>query len=162
VQLLPLSSQAQLGASLSKSLPITLPAIPGRCKVHQRRVCKAHRLAYHYDTEVRHSSPLQGASWAQRRAGARYRATTSTIDDQHKRVPDSSEWDRHCAKASGVKPPWRQPRGKSMVSLVNSHTNATRIGWHLWEIDSRFVPGLPPGWIMNNKPPPPFRVIEAE
>ena len=30
-------------------------------------------------------------------------------------------------------PPWRQPRGKSMVSLVNSHTNATRIGWHLWE-----------------------------
>jgi len=32
-------------------------------------------------------------------------------------------------------PPWRQPRGNSMVSLVNSHTNATRIGWHLWEID---------------------------
>ena len=25
-------------------------------------------------------------------------------------------------------PPWRQPRGKLMVSLVNSHTNATRIG----------------------------------
>ena len=43
-------------------------------------------------------------------------------------------------------PPWRQPRCKSMVSLVNSHTNATRIGWHLWEIDLRFVPGLPPGW----------------
>ena len=34
-------------------------------------------------------------------------------------------------------PPWRQPRGKSMVSLVNSHTTATRIGWHLWEIDLR-------------------------
>ena len=33
-----------------------------------------------------------------------------------------------------------------MVSLVNSHTNATRIGWHLWEIDLRFTPGLPPGW----------------
>ena len=33
-----------------------------------------------------------------------------------------------------------------MVSLVNSHTNTTRIGWHLWEIDSRFAPGLPPGW----------------
>jgi len=33
-----------------------------------------------------------------------------------------------------------------MVSLVNSHTNATRIGWHLWEIDLRFAPGLPPGW----------------
>jgi len=37
-----------------------------------------------------------------------------------------------------------------MTSLVNSHTNATRIGWHLCEIDLRFVPGLPPGchtWI---------------
>ena len=43
-------------------------------------------------------------------------------------------------------PPWRQPRGKSMVYLVNSHTNATRIGRHLWEIDLRFAPGLPPGW----------------
>ena len=43
-------------------------------------------------------------------------------------------------------PPWRQPRGRWMVSLVNSHTNATRIGWHLWEIDLRFAPGLPPGW----------------
>ena len=42
-------------------------------------------------------------------------------------------------------PPWRQPRGKSMVSLVISLTNATRIGWHLWEIDFRFPPGLPPG-----------------
>jgi hypothetical protein len=38
-----------------------------------------------------------------------------------------------------MEPPWRQPRGKSMVSLVNSHTNATRIGWHLWEIDLRFA-----------------------
>ena len=43
-------------------------------------------------------------------------------------------------------PPWRQPRGKSMVSSVNYHTNATMIRWHLWEIDSRFAPGLPPGW----------------
>jgi len=33
-----------------------------------------------------------------------------------------------------------------MVSSVNSHTDATRIGWHLWEIDLIFVPGLPPGW----------------
>ena len=33
-----------------------------------------------------------------------------------------------------------------MVSLVNTHPNATRIGWHLWEIDLRFAPGLPPGW----------------
>ena len=28
-----------------------------------------------------------------------------------------------------------------MVSSVNSHANATRIGWHLWEIDLRFAPG---------------------
>ena len=33
-----------------------------------------------------------------------------------------------------------------MVSLVNSPTNATRIGKHLWEIVFRFAPGLPPGW----------------
>jgi len=33
-----------------------------------------------------------------------------------------------------------------MVYSVNSHTNATRIGWHLWEIDLRFAPGLPSGW----------------
>jgi len=30
--------------------------------------------------------------------------------------------------------------------LVNSHTDATRIGWHLWGIDLIFAPGLPPGW----------------
>jgi len=28
----------------------------------------------------------------------------------------------------------------------NSHTNATRIGWHLWDVDLRFAPVLPPGW----------------
>jgi hypothetical protein len=50
-----------------------------------------------------------------------------------------------------------QPRGKLMVSLVNSHTNAiiigwhlweiaTRIGWHLWKIDQRFAHGVPLGW----------------
>ena len=44
-------------------------------------------------------------------------------------------------------PPSRQPRGKLMVSLVNSHANAIRTGWHLWEIDLRFALGLPPGWI---------------
>ena len=32
-------------------------------------------------------------------------------------------------------PPWRQPKGKWMVSFVNSHTNTTSKGWHLWEID---------------------------
>ena len=33
-----------------------------------------------------------------------------------------------------------------MVSLVNSHTDATTIGWHLWEIDLRLALDLPPGW----------------
>ena len=32
-----------------------------------------------------------------------------------------------------------QPRGKSIAYLVHSHTNATIIGWHLWEIDLRFA-----------------------
>ena len=53
---------------------------------------------------------------------------------------------------SPAEPPWRQPRSKLMVSLVNSHANATRIGWHPWEIDSRFVPQLPPGWYRSTKP----------
>ena len=26
------------------------------------------------------------------------------------------------------------------------HTNASSKSWHLWEIDLRFAPGLPPGW----------------
>jgi hypothetical protein len=34
-----------------------------------------------------------------------------------------------------------------MVSLVNCHANATRIGWHLLEIDLRFASGLPAGWV---------------
>ena len=55
----------------------------------------------------------------------------------------------------GSAPPWRQPRCKSMVSFVNSHTNATRIGWHLWEIDLRFAPGLPPGRYLDAIPDPP-------
>ena len=36
-----------------------------------------------------------------------------------------------------------------MVSSVNSHTNAPPWRWHLWEIDYRFAPGLPPGWFTN-------------
>ena len=39
---------------------------------------------------------------------------------------------------------------KLMVSSINSHTNATSIGWHLWEIDLRFAPGLPPGWLPHS------------
>ena len=43
-----------------------------------------------------------------------------------------------------------------MVDLVNSHTKATRIGWHLWEIDLGFAPGLPPGWGMHANELTPF------
>jgi len=43
-------------------------------------------------------------------------------------------------------PPWRQPRGISMGSLVNSHTNATSSRWHVWEMDSRFALNSTPGW----------------
>ena len=48
-------------------------------------------------------------------------------------------------------PPWRQPTGNWMVSLVNSHTNATRIGWHLRVIDLRFAPELPLGCLNTRK-----------
>ena len=43
-------------------------------------------------------------------------------------------------------PPWRQPRGKWMISLVNSHTNATLKRWHMWEIDLGFALNSTLGW----------------
>jgi len=42
--------------------------------------------------------------------------------------------------------PWRQPRGKWIIYLVNFHTNATSKRWHLWEIDLRFALNSTPGW----------------
>ena len=42
-------------------------------------------------------------------------------------------------------PPWRQPRGKLKVSVVNSRSDATRFGCHLLEIDSSFTPASPQG-----------------
>ena len=56
---------------------------------------------------------------------------------------------RRGIRACHLLPPGRQPRGKLMVSLVNSHTNATRIGWHLWYIDFRFAHRFPPGWMQD-------------
>ena len=41
--------------------------------------------------------------------------------------------------------------------LVNSQTNATRIGWRLWEIYLTFAPGLPPGWLPAINAPAPRR-----
>ena len=49
-------------------------------------------------------------------------------------------------------PPWRQPRCKWMVSLVNSHTNVNSKRWHLWEIDLRFALSWTPGWTLNPEP----------
>ena len=43
-------------------------------------------------------------------------------------------------------PPLRQPRGKWIVSLVNSHSNTTSQRWHQWEIDLRFALKSTPGW----------------
>ena len=42
-------------------------------------------------------------------------------------------------------PPWRQLRGKWMLSLVKSHTNATSKRWHLGEIDLSFAFNSTPG-----------------
>ena len=36
-----------------------------------------------------------------------------------------------------------------MISLVNSHTNATSKRWHLWEIDLRFALKSTPGWLYS-------------
>ena len=52
------------------------------------------------------------------------------------------------------KPPWRQPRGKWTISLVNPHTNATPKRWHLWEIDLRSALNTTPGWRTVNALPP--------
>ena len=48
-------------------------------------------------------------------------------------------------------PPWRQPKGKWMVSLVNSHTSATSNWWHLWEIDLIFAFNSTPGWSASDR-----------
>jgi hypothetical protein len=49
-------------------------------------------------------------------------------------------------------PPWRKPRDQFVGFLINSHVNANRIRWHLWEIDLRFAPGLPPGRCLCARP----------
>ena len=41
-----------------------------------------------------------------------------------------------------------------MVTLVNSHINATRIGLLMWEIDLRFASGIPPGWVVVKRSAP--------
>jgi len=83
--------------------------------------------------------------------------------------PQILEEDLHAATLDlAQQPPWRQPRGKTMISLGNSHTNITSKRQHLWEIDLRFAPGLPPGWhaatldlwYLAHKNPPPRRTLQ--
>ena len=42
----------------------------------------------------------------------------------------------------------RQPRGRWMVSLVNSHTHASSKRWHLWEVHLRVALNSTPGWLL--------------
>ena len=70
-----------------------------------------------------------------------------------------TEWQAKCSRgasypaegalctnpSSHKEPPWRQPRGKWMVSLGDSHTKCSK-RWHLWEIDCRFALNSTPGW----------------
>ena len=71
---------------------------------------------------------------------ARYPCTSAEMQSTPPGVPTSG-------KVARVSPPWRQPIGKLMVSLVNSHTNAIRTGWHLWEVDLN----LPLGYLQGGK-----------
>jgi len=56
------------------------------------------------------------------------------------------------APPPGPSPPWRQRRGKWMVSLVNTYTNANPKRWYLWEIDLRFALDSTPGWFSDLSP----------
>ena len=53
----------------------------------------------------------------------------------------------HTNALSDSQPPWKQPRGKWMVSLVTFHTNATSKRWHLRVIDLRLALNSTPRWI---------------
>jgi len=77
---------------------------------------------------------------------------STTYYKPESRVPNPDPWANGRDSCFGCRVPVvedpnrRQPRGRLMVSLVNSHKNATRIWWHLLEIVLGFAPGLPPGW----------------
>ena len=74
-------------------------------------------------------------------AGLSHAVPAAAPSPSHQGTPTQSA---HCSptrgshpkpQSSSCLPPWRRPRGKWMVSLVNSHTNATSSRWHLWEVD---------------------------
>jgi len=92
-------------------------------------VFKAHRLLYHSTLGSRvkkKKTAITGMRNSDARSPSRLPENRSVLE-RHRETP---------ALCPG-KPPWRQPRGKWMVSLVNSHTNTTSKRWHLWEIDFR-------------------------
>ena len=90
-------------------------------------VLKAHRLVYH--------STL-GSRVVEKKKKKKYSSTRGHPDQSYR----SSLLDRRRSSATSAgTPPWRRPRGKLMISSVNPHANATRIGWHLCEIDLRFA-----------------------
>ena len=60
--------------------------------------------------------------------------------------PPAHQYNSGISLTRPPEPPWRQSRGKLMVSSINSHANATSKRWHLWEIDSRSALNSTPGW----------------
>ena len=95
---------------------------------------------------------VQGAGFGVQSSGSRFQGAGFRVQGSGFRVQDSGPAHRPLAlpdlrvwtQVTG--PPWRQPRSKLMVSLVNSHTNASSKRWNLWEIDLRFALDSTLGW----------------
>ena len=122
-------------------------------------VFKAHRLLYHStlglgvikkkETCCCIRCPLPSRSRGSNRVTGH--ELTNTFSQHHgarlvHQTIAIKKWMRTSRLPIKNSPPWRQPRGKWMVSLVNCHTNATSNRWHLWEIDARFALNSTPGW----------------
>ena len=122
---------------------VTCDNVPGTC---MPTLASWHSLPYH---PCRNLSPTCRDSWVSSTPEC-----WSGYINSKPRISAVSTFEIHCLEGkltfgdpfldSGVararacsklgKSGARLPRGKSMVSSVNSHTNATRIGWHLWEV----------------------------
>ena len=68
---------------------------------------------------------------------SRFGAASHATRCHHRSVPlvNNMSVSRCAAGVADAEPPCRQPRGKLMVYLFNSHLKR----WHLWEIDLRFA-----------------------
>ena len=78
------------------------------------------------------------------RAISNERMAPTSLHTRGEKDPRSPSYDRVKVQRRGPSPLLRRPKGKWMVSLVNSHINATSKRWHLWEIDLRFSLNLTP------------------